>query len=123
MRVRGTAPARDPHELEQVPRPLPRRLRRLVQPCLEGFGDLVADRRSLEVIPGSPPDLRNPPPGCRFAPRCFAAMAVCSAEVPPEISFDGVRVACHLYHEGDSGEPVTTAPADAIGATAAVGVA
>ena len=93
------------------------------QKLLAAFPNIAADRRSLEVIPGSPPDLRNPPPGCRFAPRCFAAMAVCSAEVPPEISFDGVRVACHLYHEGDSGEPVTTAPADAIGATAAVGLA
>jgi hypothetical protein len=30
-----------------------------------------------------------------------------------------VRVACHLYHEGDSGQPVTTAPADAIGPVAA----
>ena len=30
-----------------------------------------ADRRTLDVIPGSPPDLRDPPPGCRFAPRCF----------------------------------------------------
>ncbi len=38
---------------------------------------------SLEVIPGSPPDLRNPPPGCRFAPRCFAAMAICTEVVPP----------------------------------------
>jgi peptide/nickel transport system ATP-binding protein len=70
------------------------------------------------VIPGSPPDLRNPPPGCRFAPRCFAAMAVCSEVVPPELTFDGVRVACHLYHEGDDGRPVTVAPADAIGPTA-----
>ena len=45
-----------------------------------------------------PPDLRNPPPGCRFAPRCPSAMPVCSEVVPPEVRFaDGVRVACHLY--------------------------
>ena len=43
-------------------------------------------------------------------------MAICSEEVPPELTFDGVRVACHLYHEGDDGRPVTEAPADAIGA-------
>ncbi len=87
------------------------------QKLLAAFPNIATDRRTLEVIPGSPPDLRNPPPGCRFAPRCFAAMAICSEEVPPELTFDGVRVACHLYHAGDDGQPVTTAPADAIGPT------
>ena len=87
------------------------------QKLLGAFPNIAADRRTLDVIPGSPPDLRDPPPGCRFAPRCFAAMPICSEEVPPEISFDGVRVACHLYHEGDSGQPVTTAPAIAVGPT------
>ena len=91
------------------------------QKLLRAFPNIATDRRSLEVIPGSPPDLRNPPPGCRFAPRCFAAMAICSTEVPPEITFEGVRVACHLYHDGDDGAPVTAPTADAIGPTA-VGV-
>ena len=50
-----------------------------------------------------PPDLRNPPPGCRFAPRCAFAMAVCREVVPPEVTFaDGVRVACHLYPTSDA---------------------
>jgi hypothetical protein len=44
-------------------------------------------------------------------------MAVCSEVVPPEVSFDGVRVACHLYPPGSDGVPVTTAPPNAIGAT------
>jgi len=91
------------------------------QKLLAAFPNIATDRRTLEVIPGSPPDLRNPPPGCRFAPRCFAAMAVCSEVVPTETSFAGVRVACHLYHVGDDGRPVTTAPANAVGPTA-VGV-
>ena len=30
-------------------------------------------RESLDSIPGSPPDLVSPPPGCRFAPRCAFA--------------------------------------------------
>jgi hypothetical protein len=47
-------------------------------------------------------------------------MAICSEEVPAETSFDGVRVACHLYQAGGDGTPVTTAPANAIGATAEV---
>jgi len=87
------------------------------QKLLAAFPNIAADRRSLEVIPGSPPDLIDPPPGCRFAPRCFAAMAVCSEVDPPESRFDGVRVACHLYRPGDDGTPVTVAPADAIGPT------
>ena len=67
------------------------------QKLLAAFPNIHADRRTLEVIPGSPPDLRDPPPGCRFAPRCSFAMDVCSLEVPAEATLDGVRVACHLY--------------------------
>jgi oligopeptide/dipeptide ABC transporter ATP-binding protein len=68
------------------------------QKLLSSFPNIRADRRTLDVIPGSPPDLRMPPPGCPFAPRCPAAMAVCTELMPPEVTFaDGVRVACHLY--------------------------
>ena len=88
------------------------------QKLLSAFPNIRADRRSLEVIPGAPPDLRHPPPGCRFAPRCEFAMAICSEVVPAELSFDGVRVACHLYPEGSDGAPVTVPPPNAIGATA-----
>jgi len=35
------------------------------------------------TIGGRPPDLANPPPGCRFAPRCERARARCRAEEPP----------------------------------------
>jgi oligopeptide/dipeptide ABC transporter ATP-binding protein len=88
------------------------------QKLLSAFPNIRADRRSLEVIPGAPPDLRRPPPGCRFAPRCDFAMPVCTEVVPPEVTFDGVRVACHLYPPGSDGVPVTTPRANAIGATA-----
>ncbi|WP_125613503.1 ABC transporter ATP-binding protein [Specibacter cremeus] len=37
----------------------------------------------LYSIPGLPPDLTEPPPACRFAPRCRFAVAQCRAEVPP----------------------------------------
>jgi oligopeptide/dipeptide ABC transporter ATP-binding protein len=77
------------------------------QKLLRAFPDIHADRRTLDVIPGSPPDLRDPPPGCRFHPRCEFAMPVCSVEVPPEVTFaDGVRVACHLYPPGSDGRPI-----------------
>jgi oligopeptide transport system ATP-binding protein len=43
--------------------------------CVAGIED---DRRTpLEPIGGSEPDLRNPPPGCRFAPRCPSAQDIC----------------------------------------------
>ena len=80
------------------------------QKLLAAFPNMHADRRTLDVIPGSPPDLRNPPPGCRFAPRCVFAMDVCSKVVPPEVTFDGVRVACHLYPLGSDGVPITVPP-------------
>jgi peptide/nickel transport system ATP-binding protein len=38
--------------------------------------------RPLRSIPGAPPNLLSPPPGCRFAPRCPRADADCSAERP-----------------------------------------
>ncbi len=38
-----------------------------------------------EPIPGFPPNLINPPPGCRFHPRCRHAMDVCKREEPPVI--------------------------------------
>jgi len=37
----------------------------------------------LAFIPGSPPDLIDPPVGCRFAPRCSFAKAKCLREEPP----------------------------------------
>ncbi len=44
-------------------------------------------RERLEVIPGTVPNLLNPPPGCRFEPRCTlcqgAARERCLAELPP----------------------------------------
>ena len=85
------------------------------QKLLSAFPNIHADRRTLDVIPGTPPDLRHPPPGCRFAPRCAFAMAVCTEVVPPETTFEGVRVACHLYPTGSDGTPVTVPTADAVG--------
>jgi oligopeptide transport system ATP-binding protein len=43
----------------------------------------VDRRRSLEVIPGSIPNLIEPPPGCVFHPRCKYARQMCVENVPP----------------------------------------
>jgi peptide/nickel transport system ATP-binding protein len=42
-----------------------------------------ASHTRLAVIPGRPPDLVNPPVGCRFAPRCPYASERCINEEPP----------------------------------------
>ena len=82
---------------------------------VNSFPNLHADRRTLDVIQGQPPDLLDPPPGCRFAPRCEFAMPVCREVVPPEVRFaDGVRVACHLFPTSDI--EAVSAPGSAPGA-------
>ncbi len=80
------------------------------QRLLGAFPNVHSQKRALDLIPGMPPDLRDPPPGCRFHPRCPMVMDVCKVEVPPEVRFpDGVRVACHLYTAGrDEAVAVTT---------------
>ncbi|MCI0581506.1 MAG: ABC transporter ATP-binding protein [Chloroflexi bacterium] len=81
------------------------------QRLLGAIPNIHVERRALETIPGSPPDLRDPPPGCRFAPRCPVAMAVCTTVDPPEVVLpDGVRVACHHYPAGSAGTPVALPP-------------
>jgi oligopeptide/dipeptide ABC transporter ATP-binding protein len=58
------------------------------------------EKGEFKGIPGLPPLLLNPPPGCVFHPRCPQVMGRCCAEVPilNEIS-PGRFVACHLYNE------------------------
>ncbi|HZU07217.1 MAG TPA: ABC transporter ATP-binding protein, partial [Chloroflexota bacterium] len=60
----------------------------------------VEKRRQRLLLPGDPPSPVNPPPACRFHPRCPFAQQVCR-EVEP--SLDEVRpghwVACHFWQE------------------------
>ena len=52
----------------------------------------------LKSIPGSPPDLRHPPPGCRYHPRCEKRMEICDKKEPPLNTVEkGRAVACWLY--------------------------
>jgi peptide/nickel transport system ATP-binding protein len=54
---------------------------------------------SLNYIPGAPPDLVDPPPACRFHPRCPDAMRVCAERDPIEVRAAGSRqrVSCWLH--------------------------
>lgn len=63
----------------------------------------IGDDSPRAGLPGTPPNLANPPPGCRFHPRCPLAMDICRAVVPPleEVSA-GHRVACHAVFQAAS---------------------
>jgi peptide/nickel transport system permease protein len=64
------------------------------------------ERGRLATIPGDPPDPRERPPGCPFAPRCPFAMDVCRVEEPaPRRLAHDVTVACHLHREEAVGHP------------------
>ena len=74
---------------------------------MSSFPPLTGPLERLTGIPGSPPDLRDPPSGCRFHPRC----PHCSPEQPALYARQtterpvlrevepGHRVACHLVEE------------------------
>jgi len=56
------------------------------------------DTQELHSIPGAPPNLIDPPPACRFNPRCPSAMQVCISKAPIEQPLDnGRRVLCWLH--------------------------
>jgi peptide/nickel transport system ATP-binding protein len=55
-------------------------------------------------IPGRIPDYLNPPPGCRFHPRCPRAMDICRQEKPVFYKLsDNHEVACFLYRDRGKG--------------------
>jgi oligopeptide transport system ATP-binding protein len=60
----------------------------------------AADRdRELIPIPGSPPDMLDPPKGCPFTPRCPYAMRICAEEMPGYTAFSAEHeAACWLHH-------------------------
>ncbi|MEM4843829.1 MAG: ABC transporter ATP-binding protein [Ignisphaera sp.] len=58
----------------------------------------LGDKGIRQGLAGQPPSLINPPPGCRFHPRCPYAMDVCRREEPPITKYENVwRVRCWLY--------------------------
>ena len=54
----------------------------------------------LTGIPGSPPNLATPPPGCRFEPRCPKAMERCGTDQPELYQVGGIQVRCLLHEDG-----------------------
>lgn len=67
------------------------------QGLILAFPNIKEERRKMESVPGSPPNLLKPPSGCRFHPRCKYAMEKCKKEDPEfkEVS-KGHFVSCFL---------------------------
>jgi len=54
---------------------------------------------TVRPLEGAPPNLADPPSGCRFHPRCPLAMDVCRQRVPAlEPAASDHRVACFAVH-------------------------
>ena len=75
-------------------------LERPVHPYTMGltnaFPDLARAADTLVPIGGYPPDLRDPPPGCRFAARCPFSVPACGTTDPPLVAVGSGRVAACL---------------------------
>jgi len=73
---------------------------------LKSIPSITQDREApLQSIPGSPPDMSNPPEGCPFHPRCQYARKICNLKVPPivDVSEDhGSR--CWLLNNNAPGD-------------------
>lgn len=79
---------------------------------LNSFPALHGQLRRMSGIPGSPPDLREVPPGCAFHPRCPLAIDACHTALPSLQPIQGEQsgqlVACHLYDPRFNAYPPTT---------------
>jgi oligopeptide/dipeptide ABC transporter ATP-binding protein len=67
------------------------------QGLLSSIPNIKLDQPKLATMPGSPPDLVNPPSGCVFHTRCPRAMEICRGEKPEIYKKDGRLVTCWLY--------------------------
>jgi peptide/nickel transport system ATP-binding protein len=67
------------------------------QKLISAFPSVIGEKRELSSIHGFPPDLLNPPSGCRFHTRCQYAMSICEKEEPQLIEAGKDHyVACYL---------------------------
>jgi peptide/nickel transport system ATP-binding protein len=91
-RVIETAPVRELFRHPQHP---------YTQGLLKAVPTTNVRRGELEGIPGTIPNLTQPPEGCRFHPRCPHVMDACKHVVPPGYRIGAEHSAyCHLYAEG-----------------------
>jgi peptide/nickel transport system ATP-binding protein len=74
------------------------------QRLMNSFPSISGERHALKGIPGAPPDLSDPPTGCRFHPRCDVAIAGRCQEIHPTLREvqPAHFAACHLLDEETS---------------------
>ena len=70
---------------------------------IKSIPSLIGDVKEMRSIPGTLPDLVNPPKGCLFSPRCEYAMDICFRKDPPTIDLGDHLVKCWLYAEEKGG--------------------
>jgi peptide/nickel transport system ATP-binding protein len=69
------------------------------------YPSIVGEVKKLVSLPGAPPNLLNPPRGCRFAPRCPVAEEICMVKEPPKIEVGKEHYSyCHLAMSLNAGE-------------------
>lgn len=80
-----------------------------LHPYTEALLGCYADPRQEHIqivgIPGSPPDMKNPPKGCPFSSRCKYVQDPCREETPVLRAYRGGQVACHRVEERFGGGP------------------
>jgi peptide/nickel transport system ATP-binding protein len=69
------------------------------------FPSIKGRRKKLMSIPGSPPDLSDPPPGCVFHPRCKFAQDICKTKEPVTVEVaKNHHSYCHFAEEVYAGK-------------------
>ncbi len=61
---------------------------------MSAFPSILGEKRPLATLPGEPPNLIDPPQGCRFHPRCPRVTEVCRHEEPPMVNRGDHWAAC-----------------------------
>jgi len=65
---------------------------------ISSYPSIKGEKQKLASIPGSPPNLIEPPSGCKFNPRCSRVMDICRLNEPDMILKNGHSIACHLWN-------------------------
>ena len=61
---------------------------------MSAFPSVTGEKHELATLPGEPPNLLDPPAGCRFHPRCAYATDDCRAVAPPIVRRGDHWAAC-----------------------------
>ncbi len=69
---------------------------------MSAFPSVTGEKHDLATLPGEPPNLLDPPTGCRFHPRCPYATAECMSEEPPIVRVGEHWAACWNPVSGES---------------------